>query len=411
MESPDLMGELVVLTIKEIFEAAAPVKLGRADSRQRCHLLKTISQLRPLDRDRIRAAASLKRKRDTLVGGSDERAAKCQKACSLVSAQLSDEHPRSEDDEFLEAPREDIVKKCIANFIDRTGNSALRTKICMVCAREVANNDTTVMLVRNIPNPQHLVPTTRHAAHDYTSGYLLHTSAMSATTSGPEGAVCNECLTNLQKNRLPRLALANDMWIGQIPLQLAVLTLPEQVLIARYFPSTHIVKLYPQKKGARSGNCALRGNVSTYRLNTDEISEMVQGNVMPNPARILASTIGVTIIGPRIVTEKTMPNFLWVRRDYVRQALIWLKANNPVYANIVLSEDRLDELGENSVPDEILGAVRHSDNIEELERERAGYVPEDGDVDRSHTCDANTQSGNFEDYVSGTTGMLSRRGQ
>jgi hypothetical protein len=147
--------------------------------------------------------------------------------------------------EFLEAPREDIVKKCIANFINRTGNSALRTKSCMVCAQEVATNDTTVMLVRNIPNPEHLVPTTKHAAHDYTSGYLLHTSAMSATTSGPEGAMCNECLTNLQKNRLLRLALANDMWIGQIPLQLTVLTLPKQVLIARYFPSAHIVKLYP----------------------------------------------------------------------------------------------------------------------------------------------------------------------
>jgi hypothetical protein len=80
------------------------------------------------------------------------------------------------------------------------------------------------------------------------------------------------------------MALANDMWIGDVPFELSVLTLPEQILIARHFPAANIVKLYLQKKGARSANCALRGNVSTYRLNTEEIADMVQGNIMPHPS-------------------------------------------------------------------------------------------------------------------------------
>jgi hypothetical protein len=184
------------------------------------------------------------------------------------------------------------------------------------------------------------------------------------------------------------------MWIGDIPFVLSVLTLPEQILITRHFPAANIVKLFPEKKGIWSGNCALRGNVSTYRLNTDEIADMVAGNVMPNPSLILASTIGVTLIGPKNIRERTMPGFLWVRRQRVRDALLWLKANNPLYADIVISEERLDELMENGVPDEILNTMRHSDDIEELERERAGYVPEDDEFQSQGV-----------DYASGTTGM------
>ena len=49
----------------------------------------------------------------------------------------------------------------------------------------------------------------------------------------------------------------------------------------------------------------------------DEIVDMVQGNIMPNPLQILVSTIGVTIIGPKNVHEQTMPGFLWVYRHRV----------------------------------------------------------------------------------------------
>jgi hypothetical protein len=186
---------------------------------------------------------------------------------------------------------------------------------------------------------------------------------------------------NLHKNHLPQLALTNNMWIGDIPFELAVLTLPERVLIALNFPAAHIIKLFPLKKGAPSTNCALRGNVSTYRLDMDEIVDMVQGNIMPNPSQILASTIGVTIIGPKNVRERLMPGFLWVRRNWIRNVLCWLRSNNPLYADIIISEERLDTIASNGIPVEILNVTRYSDNVEEVERERAGYVPEDDEYD------------------------------
>lgn len=394
--------EFSLLTSSEIFEAGAPIKFGRADRRSSNHLLETVAQLLPPDQERIHAAASLKRKRQNIPGSNSGHNAKIPKNSSQEFCQ---EPTRFDDNEFLKPPGNAMVEKCIASFIDRTRYSALHTRVCMVCAREVGVEEAVDKFVHQIPNNELLVPINKHPAHECTLGLLLHPMAISTTTLGPEGAVCHKCISNLEKGHLPRLALANDMWIGGIPLELVVLTLPEQILIARHFPSAHIVKLYPQKKGARSGNCALCGNVSTYRLNTDEIAEMVQGEMMPNPACVLASTIGVTIIGPKNVSKKTMPDFLWVRRNNVRRALVWLKANNPLYSDIVISEDRLAEILEFSVPEVILSLSRYSDNIKELEREHVGYVPEDGDFENTQEPGANTRLGNFEDYVSGTTGM------
>ena len=49
--------------------------------------------------------------------------------------------------------------------------------------------------------------------------------------TGDLGAVCDECLGKLHERKTPRLALANGMWIGKVPFELAVLTMLEQMLV------------------------------------------------------------------------------------------------------------------------------------------------------------------------------------
>lgn len=76
----------------------------------------------------------------------------------------------------------------------------------------------------------------------------------------------------------------------------------------------------PMKTGARSWlihgfHSGLRGNVSTYRLNTDDIVSMTDSQIMPPPSTILAATIGVTFVGPRNLPQKTMPSFLYLNRN------------------------------------------------------------------------------------------------
>ncbi|KAH9022939.1 hypothetical protein EDB85DRAFT_1894966 [Lactarius pseudohatsudake] len=86
-------------------------------------------------------------------------------------------------------------------------------------------------------------------------------------------------------------------------------------------------------KGLHSG---LRGNVSTYRLNTEDIAKMADGQIMPPSPSILAATISVTLLAQRTYRKRTMPGFLRVNRARVCAALVWLKKNNPLYTKTSL---------------------------------------------------------------------------
>jgi len=87
------------------------------------------------------------------------------------------------------------------------------------------------------------------------------------------------------KGQFPRLALANDMWIGDILFELVVLTMPERILITKHSPAVYIVKMFPKCKGATALNDGLQGNVSIYHLDIAEIADMVTDNKCPDQSK------------------------------------------------------------------------------------------------------------------------------
>jgi hypothetical protein len=185
------------------------------------------------------------------------------------------------------------------------------------------------------------------------------------------------------------------MWIGEVPHELSVLSLPERVLVARYFPAAYIVKLFPKRLGAKYWdpgklNSGVKGNVSTYWLDPDSVADMITGQTMPPAANILSATIGVTIVGPQNLPERTLPGFLRVRRGRVLAALKWLKTNNPVYADIIISDVRLNKLPEDDIPKQILMTARYSADTSVLESERSGYM-DLGDEDDGIEPDLNDE--------------------
>ena len=115
--------------------------------------------------------------------------------------------------------------------------------------------------------------------------------------------VCSMCISHLHEKKRtgpPRLALANGMWIGRTPWQLAQLTFAEQLLIAHLYPRVYVFKLFP-KRGTGENEVdglqhAMRGNVSTFEINNDAILGMLEGQLMPRPPMILASLITITFI-------------------------------------------------------------------------------------------------------------------
>ncbi|KAH0832151.1 hypothetical protein J3R83DRAFT_13062 [Lanmaoa asiatica] len=132
----------------------------------------------------------------------------------------------------------------------------------------------------------------------------------------------------------------------------------------------------------------MRGNVTTYELNTADVASMVEGRLMPRCPSILASLITITFIGQGQLPKNRLSTTFRVRRRVVHQALIWLKANNSdYYGDIEIDEGRLAQLPEDDVPEELMCVVKHSEDTGVVEQESDGYVPVDEDGGTEETRD------------------------
>ncbi|KAJ3858820.1 hypothetical protein EV359DRAFT_68694, partial [Lentinula novae-zelandiae] len=243
---------------------------------------------------------------------------------------------------FLVIPDEECCRGLVNDFISATGNAAVRQVICCICAREVFSSEVEAIFPASIPNGELLKPAKSHPAHILSAGMLLYYDSHSRKVPG---YACTSCLQNLSAKMPKRLALAlaNNLWLGEIPFELQILSLCECILVSRFYTVAYIVKLFPKSRGAQG---------------------------------ILAATIGVTFIGTNNIPLKHLPPYLWVRRDRVRDALHWLIANNPLYAGLNISETNLSDLPKDGIPSEISDNMKWVDNTRVLDRENRGYVPD-----------------------------------
>ncbi|KAF7328015.1 ATP-dependent DNA helicase [Mycena kentingensis (nom. inval.)] len=302
------------------------------------------------------------------------------------------------DGPFMVVPSQTVERDCIVRcekdyavecrtltrtrFIDRTGNEPLRKGVCIVCARSLFLFDLDACAPHELPAQELLHPTHPNPAHELHDGMLLHLEP--SRSADEQTYACKACLAKLRLWQRPALSLANNMWIGRVPFALSALTFAERLLVALYLPAAYVVKLYPRRRGRTSWDeesiqKGMKGNVSTYRLPSSQIADMVAGNIMPRPAVVLAATVSVTFVGGGKTPLTVLPGLFCVRRGRVLQALRWLRANNRLYECVEISDSRLAELPEDGVPEEISSNVRYSDDVDAAQREHASYVPLDDD--------------------------------
>ena len=172
------------------------------------------------------------------------------------------------------------------------------------------------------------------------------------------------------------------MWVGPIPWQLQVLTIPKQLLIALLYPSMYVFKLFPKKMRGNHDTAtlqhAMRGNVSTYKLNMDGIASMIKGNMMPWPPTVLASVISVTFIGLGDLSKWWLQTTFWVCQQVVFEVLQWLKENNKkYYGDIDITPGRIAQQPEDDVSLEVLGIMCQSTDTGIVNQESNGYIPMD----------------------------------
>jgi hypothetical protein len=230
-----------------------------------------------------------------------------------------------------------------------------------------------------IPSPSRLIPHQPHQQHTLFDGMLLQPEGITRQGEDSVANVCGECLRDLRKETQlpPKFSLANNLWVGAVPVELGCLTFPEQLLIAHLYPRVYVFKLFPKSGGGPTDGMqrGMRGNVSTYELNVEAMTTMVEGKLMPRLPAILPSLIAITYIGAGNIPKKWLHSTFRVRRHHVARALRWLQNNNPkYYGDITIGEDQLNQLPEDDVPDEILGLIRQSDDTGLVDQESSGYV-------------------------------------
>ncbi len=296
---------------------------------------------------------------------------------------------------YLDLPSQPALLRCYREFIEATSNAAVEHSVCGVCARNLNTREAQVIQLplADLPNANLLVPQRSHPAHDLYSHCLLQPEGVTATDGGNEIVnICAECLKHLSSDveGPPALSLANNMWIGCIPWELQVLTVPEQLLIALVHPRIYVFKWFLKNQDFHPDPASLqrgmRGNVSTYAQDIDGVTSMVEGRLLPQPLDILSSVITVTYIGKGQLPKPTLHSTFRVRRKVIRDALLWLKIHNSkYYGDISIDESRLALYPEDGVPMQIEDVIRHTTDTGLVDEENVGYVPDEDRNGKWHT--------------------------
>lgn len=393
--------QLSLLTKDEVIALVAPYTPGRASrnfndlTNYALSLPKDI-QYRLLhaihNREYLNVLINRKRKRDTDAYHSKRNKSRRKTIADVKREQRRAEWIREKGSQGYPCIVDfETKKQCMREFLEATGDDAVKRDVCVVCARELWHSEGQEMPIDELPSNL-LLPRSdiQPYKQDIIDGKLLlssHVRRRSQERKGEEskcerfGWVCNMCRASMERGKRPPLSLSNELWIGDPPEELRDLTFTEEILIARAHPRCYVFKMFPRMNrygvARESLQRGMRGNVTSYHANVDSIADMVEGNIMPRPMSVLPHLIAVCFIGIGKLPKDWIKKTFAVRRDKLRRALLWLKENNRFYEDVQISEQRLQTIPEDGVPKEIEKTIREINNLDDVEKERAGYVPED----------------------------------
>ncbi|KZT08007.1 uncharacterized protein LAESUDRAFT_650128, partial [Laetiporus sulphureus 93-53] len=178
--------------------------------------------------------------------------------------------------------------------------------------------------------------------------------------------VCESCRTALDMRRgLPKEALANGLWVGDIPSVLRELTFVEQMLVAKVRHNSFVVKV---NKGQRK----MIANTIAFAQPLEKVY-----SVLPPPRDELDDVLAILFTGPCRPTEEDFKRTpLLVRHAVVLAALNWLVLNHCDYAGVFISRANLATYPENEPPVTVLRRLSdgttpaESMSVHEVDEER-----------------------------------------
>lgn len=187
--------------------------------------------------------------------------------------------------------------------------------------------------------------------------------------------LCMLCLHSLQRNTIPKHALANRLYVGPVPDELSDLTMVEECMIAHARAKSWIVKLQETETDSTSptAQCGLKGHTIIYPQQPDKLT-----TVLPPAVDESLTFICIIFVGNSMLTKEWLrakAKLLVVHREKVYEALIWLKANNPLYEDIDINRENLHALPEEDILPYHIDYIA-PDDAQEMLISRYDNVPE-----------------------------------
>ncbi|KZV59501.1 hypothetical protein PENSPDRAFT_595331, partial [Peniophora sp. CONT] len=241
-------------------------------------------------------------------------------------------------------PSESLKRRIISDFCEEMSPDNVIEEGCAVCGCLHLSKDM-VGLTEDLFDWDLL----RDPSHRITRAERRRQTDPLTNIAGPVLApnckkVCPSCLKSLKKDRVPKLALVNGNWVGEVPPELQGLTLLEQMMIARLRHNACVLKVHA------SGQYKMKANAVMFSVPMPKVYK-----ALPPSKEELEEIVAFIFIGPTRPTEEMharLPSF--VRRERVRKALEWLKLNHEDYSDLEISYENLNtypEAGPPVIPD------------------------------------------------------------
>ena len=161
--------------------------------------------------------------------------------------------------------------------------------------------------------------------------------------------VCRTCNSSLQMGERPRNALANGLWVGDVPAVLSNLRFAERMLVSRIRHNYCVVKV-------ASGGRKLKANAIMFSNPMQRIYDK-----LPPPCSELDEVLAYIFTGSTKPTAEDMKQTpLLVRRNAVAEALEWLVVNHSGYDDVVIDRDALASYPDEGPPVTVLYYERDS---------------------------------------------------
>ena len=245
--------------------------------------------------------------------------------------------------------------KLVSAFCKETLLAALSQFTCACCAESCPSHDQNKILASDLP---------LSLLHTLSENSTAVTSFIASSLSGDDLAdyyldtarifqnrkdetvlvLCHQCHSSLRQHKIPMLALANNLALGDIPDELKELTVIKEAMIAHCRSKCWIVQLKESNQDLPSANTqqGMKGHIIIYPQRPGELY-----SVLPPLMSDLITPICVIFIGANPPSEawlrdKVKP--LAIHREKVCGTLLWLKQHNPLYADIEIDHTMLNGL-------------------------------------------------------------------